>query len=116
MRAISRALFADLLQLHLDVCTPQPASPDVQACLITYGRLVERASVPISPRSVGPFLADIAAFCAEQGWPPLNALAVNQDTRMPGESYDLAQGCNLLDWPGQVERCILFRGYEAVPV
>ena len=46
-------------------------------------------------------------------WPPLNALAVNGETGMPGEGYDGAPGCDLLRWPEEVRRCIAFGGYPS---
>lgn len=114
MRAISQALYAELLSHHQATCRQQPVPPVVDACLITYGQLVERSRVPISPRSIGPYLADIAKHCADRGWPPLNALVVNQDTRMPGDSYSDAVGCSLTGWVTEAERCITFRGYEGL--
>jgi hypothetical protein len=61
---------------------------------------------------VGPFLLEIAEWCKDAGYPPLNALAVNA-TGMPGEGYDGAGGYIVKDWPNDVEGCILFTGYPA---
>jgi len=34
---------------------------------------------------------------------------------MPGEGYNTAPGCSLLNWAAEVEKCIAFEGYpEAV--
>jgi hypothetical protein len=40
-------------------------------------------------------------------------LAVNQDSRIPGDNYDVAPGCSLFGWPGEAEPCITFGGYPA---
>jgi hypothetical protein len=57
------------------------------------------------------FLLEIAEWCEANGWRYLNALAVNADSRMPGDNYEGAAGCTLLDWPRQSDECIAFRGY-----
>lgn len=63
--------------------------------VIAYGLLCERAGVPFLTHGVGTFLGDVADWCAENGWPPLNSLAVNGDRRIPGEGYETATGCNV---------------------
>jgi hypothetical protein len=79
--------------------------------VIYYGTLCDRAGMPFLTHGVGQFLGEIAEWCDENGWPPLNALAVNRETGMPGEGYDEASGCALLKWPEQVRKCIAFDGY-----
>jgi hypothetical protein len=81
------------------------------SCLITYGKLCERAGVPWLTQNPGPFLCDIAEWCEANGWPPINALAVRADSRMPGEGYDKAPGCSLADWAREAEACIRFQEY-----
>jgi hypothetical protein len=83
----------------------------VGACLIPYGTLCDRAGVPYLTRGVGNFLREVAEWCHDNDWPPINSLAVNHDSLMPGEGYDLAPGCSLLHWPDQVKACITFTGY-----
>jgi hypothetical protein len=108
------ALAQALLDHHRRVClvagVPIP-SPD--SCVIPYKELCERAGVEFLTRSVGIFMGEIAEWCAANGWPPLNSLAVNGETRMPGYGYENAVGCSILDWPVQIEMCIGFRGYPA---
>ncbi|MCE9638111.1 MAG: hypothetical protein K8T90_20610 [Planctomycetes bacterium] len=110
MSDIATALANELLQQHAHFCAPG-RFPD--ACVVTYGDLCERAGCPEVTRGVGQFLGEVAAWCGENGYPPLNALAVNQDSRMPGDSYDVAVNCSLLGWPNEVRACIDFRGYPA---
>jgi hypothetical protein len=57
------------------------------------------------------FLIEIAQLCDANDWPYLNSLVVNAETLMPGDNYDGAGGCSILDWPQQVDECIAFRGY-----
>jgi hypothetical protein len=66
---------------------------------------------------VGRFMEEIAQWCADSGWPPLNSLAVNAESWMPGVGYDGAAGiCEKHLWPQQVRECIRFRKYpRAVP-
>ncbi len=114
MSPVAKVLAQELLTHHAQVCRGSAGHPaDVNLCLITYGDLCERAGVPHLTRAVGNFLQEVAEWCEENGWPPINSLAVNGDTRMPGDGYDLAPGCSLLEWPGQAEACIAFSGYPA---
>jgi len=39
------------------------------------------------------------------------SLAVNRETRRPGEGYDNARGCNLVEWHNDVIRCITYDRY-----
>jgi hypothetical protein len=83
----------------------------INSCIIAYGPLCELAGYPDIVRSVGRYLQETAEWCAEHGLPPLNALAVNGETRMPGESYDVAPGCSLLNWEAEVRACIDYPDY-----
>jgi hypothetical protein len=80
----------------------------VNKYLISYGLLIERAglSAYLAPRSISPFLREIAEECAKLGLKPLNALAVNGETRMPGASYDAAGGFRLSEWAKDVPETI----------
>lgn len=114
MTAEARALAQVLLDHHRLVCAPRRGTkPAIDSCVIAYGRLCERAGVPHLTHSVGPFLWEVAEWCEENGWPPLNALAVNRETRMPGEGYDGAPGCTLFAWPEEARAAIEFGGYPA---
>lgn len=112
MKLESHAIGQALLDHHRYHCKlDDGAIPTRDSCLITYGTLCTNAGLPHVTRSSGTFLLEIAKWCAENDWPPLNALAVNGETQMPGDNYDLAPGCSLLNWPGEVDSCIRFRGY-----
>jgi hypothetical protein len=80
-------------------------------CVIPYGTLCDKAGLSYLTRSVGRFLQEVAGWCSANGWPPINSLAVNEETRMPGEGYDRAPGCDLLKWPETVQSFIGFDGY-----
>jgi hypothetical protein len=84
---------------------------EVQRVALAYGVLCERAAVPWLTRSVGSFLGELATWCSESGFPPLNSLAVNAATRLPGDGYYSAEQCKL--WPTEVRACLTFDGYPA---
>ena len=112
----ARALAQALLNHHRQVCRSRTsAQRSVDLCVIPYGLLCERAGLPYLTHSVGHFLREVAEWCTANGWPPINALAVNRESKMPGEGYDGAPGCSLLRWPEEVRACIEFDRYpEAV--
>ena len=113
----SRALCGELLRHHRTTIAAHPPGKHVVPgpYTITYGDLCARAGVPHLTRIVGKFLLEIAEWCAGSGFPPLNALAVNRETRIPGDSYDGAGGFTSANWPTDVEACIRFNGYPATP-
>ena len=117
MSPISIAISNELLAHHRFVCQLRnDVFPPRDECVITYGELCERAGVLELTRYVGRHLQEVAEWCVRNGYPPLNSLAVNQDSRMPGDNYNLAPGCSLFNWPTLVDVCIRFRGYpNAVP-
>lgn len=78
---------------------------------IQYGALCEKAGVPHVVRMVGNFLGEVAEWCAERNYPPLNSLAVNSASGLPGDGYDGAGGFHIVNWPSNVEQCIRFTGY-----
>lgn len=103
-----------LLQHHADVCVPHKSRPPrINECVIAYGDLCRAAGCPGLDHVAGQFLGEIAAWCAANRWPPINALAVNGTSRIPGNGYDLASGCDADNWEQEVEACILFTGYPA---
>jgi len=120
MTAEATTIANTLLKHHAAACeefdgmAPEEI-PDsmVAESTISYGILCERAGVPFLTHSAGIFLGEIAEWCDEKGWPPLNSLAVNRATGMPGGGFDGAAGCDLLLWPEQVRQCIVFDGYPA---
>lgn len=109
MKAESIALANALLERHRERCVTGSETPD--SCTISYGELCNEAGVPHIVRPVGVFLQEVAEWCAASGHPPLNSLAVNDETRRPGDKYDVAPGCSLLGWPEEVARCIAYRNY-----
>jgi hypothetical protein len=60
--------------------------------LAPYKRLCERAGVPDLYRLVGTFLGELATWCKDNGLLPLNSLAVNAGTHIPGIGCDTADG------------------------
>jgi hypothetical protein len=112
MRPESIALANVLLKHHKRVCRGENGVfPSPKLCVIPYGTLCDIAGVPFLTRSVGQFLQEVAIWCVANNWPPLNSLAVNAATGIPGENYDTAPGCSLNNWPREVEECIQFDKY-----
>ena len=112
MRPEAVAMANVLLKHHRRVCQkPGATAPILNSCLITYGKLCDEAGGPYLTHYPGPFLGETAQWCADNGWPPINALAVRADSRMPGDGYDDAKGCSIINWPEQAEASIKFRGY-----
>jgi hypothetical protein len=106
----ARALAKALLDHHREVIRRHgEASPD--SCLISYGVLCDTAGLAYLSPNPGPLLREIAEWCHNNGWPPINSLAVHYKSRQPGEGYDKAPGCSLLNWPKELDACIRFRGY-----
>lgn len=115
MSAEAVALAQVLLDHHRRVCRRAGGPPaNVDQCLLPYGELCQRAALPYLTRTVGYFLQQVAQWCHDNGWPPINSLAVNHESRMPGEGYEGAPGCSLLRWPVDVEVCIAFDAYPEV--
>jgi hypothetical protein len=102
-----------LLEHHRNVCRrlQKTTAPSIESCLIVYGDLCERAGLSHLKANVGKFLREVAQWCHDNGWPPLNALAVNHETRRPGRGYDRAPGCSRERWQDEVTACINFAGY-----
>lgn len=101
-----------LLDHHRKVCRSQSeTSRSLESCLIVYGDLCEQAGLSHLKPHVGEFLREVAQWCHSKRWPPLNALAVNHETRRPGHGYDGAPGCSRERWQDEVTACINFAGY-----
>ena len=114
----ARAVANVLLAHHREVCRPvriatEKISDDlVNDCTLTYGTVCERAHMQDLTHIVGRFMGEIAEWCADNTWPPLNSLAVNAESWIPGGGYDGAGGiCEQQLWPQQVRACIKFRKY-----
>jgi len=115
MRAESRALGQALLD-HQRVTTaryPPKSHVTLKRYLIPYGDLCRRADVPHLVRVVGGFLEEVASWCEDQGFPPLNSLAINSTLGMPGDGYDNAGGFKLANWPADARACVRFTKYPS---
>jgi hypothetical protein len=111
----ARALAQALLDHHQSVRRSRSdQNANIDSCLISYGDLCENAALPCLKAASGKFLREIAQWCHENGWPPLNALAVNYRTRKPGHGYADAPGCSLAHWRDEAEAAIDFDGYPDV--
>ncbi len=110
-----------LLDHHSRICRPRRLTAstvtpnDVRECTITYTELCNRAGSPNLAHFGGRFYGEIASWCRENGWPPLNSLVVRVDTGEPGEGYNGAgEGfCSTAQWGDQVADCIAFVGYPS---
>lgn len=116
----AQALAKELLRHHQRTCRQcnvrkfKEVTPGmINRCVLSYGTLCAGAGVPFLTHVAGKFLGEIAEWCHKNKWPPLNALAVREDTRMPGDGYDRATGCSLAKWPDAVRKCIAFDRYPA---
>jgi len=112
MSPIGQALCNTLLAHQRSVCRPTGIRPaDVPAYVITYSQLCHRAGFPEAVRSVGYLLRQVAQWCLENHWPPLNALAVSRDTGLPWIGYGETPGCSIMNWLDEAAACIAFTGY-----
>lgn len=111
MKLESRYLANVLLKHHRYVLKEVP-SPGDEDWKITYGDLCSRAGLGYLTQSCGPFLLEVAEWCRNNSHPPINALAVNSKSRIPGNGYELAPECSLITW-AQTEfpNCIAHRAY-----
>lgn len=115
MRPEARTIGQALLDHHRATTQAHPPSQRIliKRYTITYSTLCERAGVPHLKRTVGSFLGEIAEWCADNQYPPLNSLAVNQETGQPGEGYDRAGGFLIINWPTDVEECVRFQRFPS---
>jgi hypothetical protein len=86
---------------------------DDRSSLINTDRLCARAGMPDHAGSIAVSLMEVAQWCADRRWPPLNALAVHRQTGKPGGYYRLAAGCSVLGWRDEMRACLAFDGYPA---
>lgn len=120
MTPIAKALWRTLAS-HLEAAKrahPVGARVSIPEYLITYGKLITTAKVPISPIGIGPYLREVAEECQRRTLKPLNAIAVSQKSDgtpgVPGDSYDGAGGFFLKDWDRDVADTIRTT-FPAVP-
>ena len=107
-RALAQALIGHQKRLRRG---PVDDTKNLESRLLSYGDLCEQAGLAHLKLTVGKFLREIAEWCHENGWPPLNGLAVNHKTLRPGNGYGDAPGCSLDHWGDQVTACLEFAGY-----
>jgi hypothetical protein len=106
MREETIRLARELLVWHDWIRTKRKNGVVALTDLALYKKLCERAGVPDLYRPVGIFLGELATWCKEKGLPPLNSLAVNAETHIPGVGYDSADGCSYNTWWNDVVACI----------
>jgi hypothetical protein len=117
MTEVARKLYKALFDQHKRHCQILRSAPEtltdgmVRSCLIFYGILCKKAKVSVPPIGIGRYLDEIGAYCEDNGYPLLNALAVTKKSQKPGQGYDNAHGGNLGQWKRQVRDCIAFKDY-----
>jgi hypothetical protein len=122
MKRIAEALAKALLEHHREFCQPHSGTAstvtqqEIRACVISYGDLCKKADYPCVAIGCGRHLVQVAEWCYQNNFPPLNSLAVNKRSKTPGRHYSRALGCDAKKWHEQVSECIAFKGYPATPV
>jgi hypothetical protein len=112
--SIAHTLAQTLLEHHRNVCRSYErrthktlTDNDVDRCVIRYEVLRSKAGVSYPAVGFGRPLRKVAEWCKRNGWPPLNALVVNQTGR-PGTDYSRAPGCGG-QWDTDVRRCVVWK-------
>lgn len=111
--AEARALGQKLLEHHRARCSGMSIQPydltdsQVSRISIRYGALCQRAGMPFLTPSSGGFLREIAVWCEQEGWPPINALAVNE-SGLPGEGTTALRAVAMPNGPGKSVRQLPF--------
>jgi hypothetical protein len=114
MREITEVYARVLLEHHRRVCRSRCLArkridgDDIDACLITYSELCNRAGRGV-PAGSGLFLGELHTWCCDHKLPKLNSLAVKKATRRPGFNYP----GEIDAWERDVRECISFTGYPA---
>ena len=79
---------------------------------ITYGALA--AALGLHHRAASWFLGEIQRYCRDQGLPPLQALAVNRRTKLPGTGY-VASARSGAAYQRALDRVYVFRRPKRAP-
>ena len=122
MKRIATALAKALLEHHREVCQSRPGTTatvteqEIRDSVISYGDLCKKADHPCVAIGCGRHLVQVAEWCQQNNFPPLNSLAVNKRSKTPGRHYSRAKGCDVKKWREQVSECIAFKNYPATPV
>lgn len=119
MTPLAEAIGDALLKHHKERCSSIMAPSEkvseqaIEDSTIPYLVLLSKAQVVgfLNPMSVGKYLDELAAWSKEHKFPPINALAVNGETGIPGAGFDDAEGCS--NWPQQVRECIAYKKYPS---
>jgi hypothetical protein len=61
--------------------------------------------MPAAIEAVGEFLGELASWWEANDLPPLNSLAVNSNTLIPGVGYDRAPNWSYETWWDDVQKC-----------
>ena len=108
-RRLANILLEHHRHLRTDLkLTPETVTPQH---MLPHGELCARADLQFLTQTVGHFLGQVAEWCYEKRVPPLNSLAVNAATRVPGDGYDGAAGCSLANWWNEVRACVACKKY-----
>jgi hypothetical protein len=112
MKPESEAMLQALLDWHNYHCV-ELAQTQREECIVPYGVMCENAGVPHLTHACSPFLYEVAEWCVafRPPLPPINALAVNAETRIPGNAYNEAPGCHSANWEDEVREVIACRRY-----
>jgi hypothetical protein len=103
MKPESRRLLNALLRRHHAIINGNIDASVIDCCVVSYADLCEFAGLDRAlAHPSGNFLIEIHEWCIGRGLPPINALAVNEYTRIPGEGYPNRDRC----WATDVENVI----------
>jgi hypothetical protein len=98
------AAICQVLLNHQRALAAAEKRPPFNECLITYRDLCDEAGVPMLIEAINGCLWEIAEFCAQNEWPPLNSMVVLAKTHEPAKNYDKAPGCSLREWRDEAQR------------
>lgn len=106
MRQETEMLAARLLKCHAAIRAKRTPDTVTPKDLLPYGKLCDDVGLPYLTRGVGFFLGELAQWCHDHGFPPLNSLAINAEEMKPGPGYDGAAGCSEITWWEEVRACV----------
>ncbi len=115
MNVEAQRLAKELLVWHAHIRANRRADAWALGDLAPYKKLCERAGIGGAERIVGPYLGELAEWCKRNDLPPLNSLAVNAQTRIPGVGYDGAPNCSYETWVEDVGRCLATQYPPQIP-
>jgi hypothetical protein len=86
--------------LSINVLAADVTAEMVNRTTIGYEALCAEINAAELVRTIGKSLDEIATWCRDSGFPPLNALAVDARTSVPSYGYFEADGCG--QWEEEV--------------